>query len=201
MMGKVPLSFYHNPDTLGLAERLLGKLLFTKTDNNQICAGIISETEAYLGAGDKASHAWNNRKTTRTQTMFLQGGVAYVYLCYGIHHLFNIVTHKDGIPHAILIRGVIPAIGKDIMQQRNGKTLPFHLNGPGKLTKALGIHTRHDRTALDGDTIWLEDRNINIPRENIIVGPRIGVDYAGVDAALPYRFRISDPLSFKNKLL
>lgn len=200
-MGKIPLSFYQNTDTLELADILLGKYLFSRTDNGRICAGIISETEAYLGVDDRASHAWNNRKTKRTQTMFMQGGVAYVYLCYGIHHLFNIVTHKQGIPHAVLIRGVIPDIGKEIMQERNGKTLSFHLNGPGKLTKALGIHTGHDRTALDGDTIWLEDRNISIPRENIIIGPRIGIDYAGVDAALPYRFRISDPLSFKNKLL
>ena len=200
MMGKIPLSFYRNPDTLELAQRLLGKYLFSRTDNDRISAGIISETEAYLGAGDRASHAWNNRKTLRTQTMFLQGGVAYVYLCYGIHHLFNIVTHKQEIPHAILIRGLIPVIGKEIMQERNGKTLPIHLNGPGKLTKALGIHTRHDRTALDEDTIWLEDRNISIPPENIIVGPRIGVDYAGEDASLPYRFCIKDPLSLKANL-
>jgi len=197
-MSKIPLNYYRNPDTLELARDLLGKFLFTQTDTHNLCGGIITETEAYLGATDKASHAWGNRKTQRTQTMFLPGGVAYIYLCYGIHHLFNIVTHRENIPHAILIRGVFPVLGKEVMEKRTGKKVPTHLDGPGKLTKALGIQTDYDGTSLTGNTIWLEDKNLKFADSEIQDGPRVGVDYAGEDAKLPYRFLIKDTSVLKN---
>jgi DNA-3-methyladenine glycosylase len=197
-MSKLPIDYYRNTDTLELARDLLGKFIFTRTDTHNLCGGIITEAEAYLGANDRASHAWGNRKTQRTQTMFLPGGVAYIYLCYGIHHLFNIVTHQENVPHAILIRGVFPVMGKEVMEKRTGKKVPPYLDGPGKLTKALGIHTDYDGASLTGNTIWLEDKNLKIADSEILSGPRIGVDYAGEDAKLPYRFLIKDPSALKN---
>ncbi len=196
-MSKLPLSYYRNTDTLYLAKDLLGKFLFTQNDTHNLCGGIITETEAYLGATDRASHAWGNRKTQRTQTMFLPGGVAYIYLCYGIHHLFNIVTHRENFPHAILIRGVFSVTGKEVMEKRTGKKVPTHLDGPGKLTKALGIRTGYDGELLTGNNIWLEDKNLKIPDSKIQAGPRVGVDYAGEDAKLPYRFFINDISALK----
>jgi len=197
-MSKIPINYYRSPDTLKLARDLLGKFIFTQTRNKNICGGIITETEAYLGASDKASHAWGNRKTQRTQTMFLAGGAAYIYLCYGIHHLFNIVTNIKDVPHAILIRGVFPVLGKEIMEERTGKKIPIHLDGPGKLAKALGIHTDYNGESLIGNNIWLEDKTLNIADSHILAGPRIGVEYAAEDAKLPYRFLLKDISILKN---
>lgn len=197
-MSKIPLSYYRNTDTLEQAKDLLGKFIFTQTGKKNLCGGIITETEAYLGQGDRASHAWGNRKTQRTQTMFLPGGIAYIYLCYGIHHLFNIVTNIEDVPHAILIRGVFPVLGKRIMEERTGKKIPIHLDGPGKLTKALGIHTVYNGESLIDDKIWLEDKTLIIADSHIMAGPRIGVDYAEEDAKLPYRFLLKDISILKN---
>lgn len=199
-MHKIPLDYYRNTDTLELARDLIGKLIFTQTIKNQVCGGIITETEAYLGAGDKASHAYNYRRTPRTQTMYMPGGVTYIYLCYGIHHLFNIVCQKSDIPHAVLIRGIFPVFGKEIMMKNTGKNALQPLNGPGKLTKALGITTQHNNTQLDGNTIWLEDHKIKISDNNITVTPRIGIDYAGEDSSLPYRFVVKDIKKLANQL-
>ncbi len=173
-----------------LARKLIGKHLFTKFNSGVITGGIISETEAYAGIYDKASHAYNNRLTKRTRTMFMEGGIAYVYLCYGIHALFNIITNKKNVPHAILIRGVIPTHGIEKIKQRTGydKISNNSLQGPGKVTKALGINTSHDKTPLTGNEIWLEDQGANTREDDIITTKRIGVDYAGQDAHLPYRF-------------
>jgi DNA-3-methyladenine glycosylase len=189
----IPKDYYIENDTLWLARDLLGKLLFCDSDEYGISAGIITETEAYMGATDRASHAYGNRRTKRTEVMFQEGGVSYVYLCYGIHHLFNIVTNRKDIPHAILIRALIPAVGLENISKRLNKTLPLRLNGPGKLTKALGINTRNNAVNLVGNAIWLEDKNIQIPANLIRTGPRIGVDYAGEDAKLPWRFWLNDP--------
>lgn len=184
--------YFIENDTLWLARDLLGKVLYSATDNAQITAGVITETEAYLAPNDKASHAFGNKRTKRTQTMFLEGGVAYIYLCYGIHHLFNIVTNKENIAHAILVRSLMPINGFHQMQSRLGKQVPFLLNGPGKLTRGLGIKTIHNAENLTGSVIWLEDLKISIPNNKINIGPRIGVDYAGEDALLPYRYFIDD---------
>ena len=187
---KLSQQFYTQDDVILLANQMLGKYLFTNLDSNIITGGIISETEAYAGINDKASHAYNNRQTKRTKTMYMEGGIAYVYLCYGIHALFNIVTNIKNIPHAILVRGIIPSHGQEKIKQRTGysKITEKSLNGPGKVTKALGITTSHDKTPLTEDKIWIEDRGIYVSNNNIIKTQRVGIDYAGKDALLPYRF-------------
>ncbi len=189
----LPKTYYSNPDTLFLAKDLLGKVLATNIDGN-ITKGIICETEAYCGVNDKASHAYGGLRSKRTQTMYEAGGIAYVYLCYGIHHLVNIVTNVHGIPHAILIRGIKPYEGADTMLGRRGLKAwkPDSTIGPGKVSQALGITTLHDAEPLNKKLIWLEDTGIKIPKKLINIGPRIGVDYAGEDAKLPYRFWVND---------
>lgn len=194
-MKKLPTEYCLNPDVVFLARDLLGKALMTNIDGQGVTGGIIVETEAYAGEIDRASHAYGGRRTPRTETMYLQGGVAYVYLCYGMHHLFNVVTNIEGIPHAILIRGIKPITGQEIMALRTGKQ-PENLqilNGPGKLTKALGITTRHDKTVLTDNKIWIEEYSGHYNENQVITGPRIGVDYAGEHALWPYRFRLVWP--------
>ena len=186
---KLKEAFYLREDVVEIAKDLLGKYLFT-TFNGEVTAGIITETEAYNGIIDKASHAYNDRRTTRTEIMYHKGGVAYIYLCYGVYSLFNVVTNKEGIPHAVLIRGVKPIEGLDIIKNRLNKTNldTYKLDGPGKLTKALGIHYSQTGTDLNSNIIWLEDRNYKINTKDIIITKRVGVAYAKEDALLPYRF-------------
>ena len=136
----LPSSFYQKTDVIYLAKKLLGKAIYTNI-NNELTAGIIVETESYRGVNDKASHAYNNKRTKKNEAMYLEGGNIYVYICYGIHHLLNVVTNKKDIPHAILIRAIEPTIGIDIMlKRRNKKKENYSLTaGPGSLTQALGI--------------------------------------------------------------
>ncbi len=186
---KLSRDFYLQDDVVALARMLIGKVLFTYIDE-RLTAGIITETEAYAGVVDKASHAFGGRRTNRTETMYAQGGTGYVYLCYGIHHLFNVVTNVEGVPHAVLIRGVKPLEGIDIIRERrkfpkNDKILAA---GPGTVSQALGILTKHDGVDLTGDTIWIDDKGFSLPDNDVKITPRIGVDYAGEDAKLPYRF-------------
>ncbi len=188
---KLPKSFYAREDVVAISKELLGKYLFTKI-NGTVTGGIISETEAYAGAIDRASHAYNNRRTARTEIMYSKGGTAYIYLCYGIHHLFNVVTNAKGIPHAILIRAIYPVVGTKVMLKRRKKEtadLKFTI-GPGSMSEALGIKVDLSGTSLSGNKIWIEDRKLVIPDNIVLSGPRIGVDYAGKDALLPYRFRV-----------
>ncbi|PLX04664.1 MAG: DNA-3-methyladenine glycosylase [Marinilabiliales bacterium] len=185
-------SYFLSDNVVAIARNLLGKELFTNIDG-KICSGIISETEAYEGITDKASHAYGNRRTKRTETMYKEGGRTYVYLCYGMHHLLNIVTAKENTPHAVLIRGIIPNSGIDIMFKRtNKKKLTNISNGPAKMSKALGITTDLDNTLLDDNKIWIEDSNFPLSGFEIIVGKRIGIDYAQEDALLPYRFLLAN---------
>lgn len=186
---KLPLSYYRSNDVVRLARDLLGKVLVTKI-NNKVTSGIISETEAYAGINDRASHAYNNRRTKRTEVMYQSGGCSYVYLCYGIHYLFNVVTGLVNQPHAVLIRGIVPRDGLDVMSKRIrlAGINRSHTNGPGKLSKALGITDQLNNKLLNSKSIWLEDKNITIKNSDIFIEPRIGVDYAGDDALLPYRF-------------
>jgi DNA-3-methyladenine glycosylase len=198
---KLEKDFYLHNDVVLLSKELLGKYLFTKIDG-KLTAGIITETEAYAGIIDKASHAYNNRRTNRTEIMFAEGGISYVYLCYGIHHLFNVVTNVKDAPHAILVRAIKPLEGlKTILERRNiipkDEISLFVRNnkkkisgGPGIVSQALGIQTKHSGLTLTGNKIWIEDKGIKISKKDIIVGPRVGVDYAGEDAKLPYRFII-----------
>jgi len=190
-MPKLPFSFYQNEDVIALAQQLLGKQLFTLIDG-ELTGGTIVETEAYHGVSDKASHAYGGRLTNRTQTMYLLGGHAYVYLCYGIHHLFNVVTGREETPHAILIRGLEPTTGLEVMlRRRNMPALKYKLTaGPGALTKALGIDRNLNGKDLLGNEIWIEDNGISIPEKDIIASSRIGVAYAEDHALLPWRFYV-----------
>lgn len=186
---KLPLSFYQQSDVVDIARQLVGKVLCTKIDGT-LTSGIIVETEAYCGSGDKASHANNGTRTDRTETMYQAGGIAYVYLCYGIHHLFNVVTNSQGNADAILIRGIEPLEGTEkMLERRSSKQIqPALTAGPGRLTQALGITTDSDGISLTGNVIWIEDRNINFPNNSLVASKRIGVDYAEEDANLPWRF-------------
>ena len=193
-MSKLPKDFYLQENVVELSKQLLGKILFTK-EGKTITAGIITETEAYAGTTDKASHAYGGRRTERTETMYAEGGVSYVYLCYGMYSLFNVVTNRKDIPHAVLVRAIQPMEGiKTILQRRKSDNLKKGLTtGPGKVSMALGINFRsHNAQNLSGTKIWIEDRGILIPEKSINKGPRIGVDYAGEDAKLPYRFWVNE---------
>lgn len=187
---KLPLHFYTRTDVVEVAQDLLGKKLITQI-NGITTSGIIVETEAYSQT-EKACHAYRGQ-TKRNAAMFQQGGIAYVYLCYGIHHLFNIVVGDAGVGDAVLIRAIEPLDGIEAMLQRRNmeKTAPRVTAGPGSLSQALGINTSLDTTPLTGDTIWLEDAP-SIQDSRIIKSPRVGVHYAGADALLPWRFRVKD---------
>ena len=191
-MPRLPPSFYLRTDVVQVARDLLGKVLVTEFDGRRT-AGIITETEAYRAPDDRASHAYNNRRTARTEVMFAEGGHAYVYLCYGIHHLFNVVTATKDTAHAVLIRAIEPLDGLEWMQERRlikNKTSPALTTGPGALSQALGLSTRWTgQSLLLPDTpVWLEDRGIPVSAEDIAAGKRIGVDYAGECAEWPWRF-------------
>ena len=188
---KLPESYYLNQDVLHLSKDLLGKYLFTCVDGITT-GGYIVETEAYNGIIDKASHSYGNKITPRTKTMFMQGGISYVYLCYGIHEMFNVVTSVEGQPHAILIRAIHPTEGLEIMLYRR-KMLNLKPNitmGPGSVAKALGISRTINAVSLQSDVLWIEDRGLSFPDKAIAAVPRVGVDYAGNDALLPYRFYV-----------
>lgn len=194
-------SFYLSQDVVAIAERLLGKVIITEIKGERT-SGMITETEAYAGVTDRASHAFGGRLTERTSTMYAEGGIGYVYLCYGIHRLFNVVTNVKGVPHAVLIRGVEPLEGITTMRERRAP-FRFTTNGPGTLTQALGIGMHHNGTDLIHGSIRIEDHGILVPEGSIRTGPRIGVDYAGADARLPYRHWIASsraiiPNSFKS---
>jgi DNA-3-methyladenine glycosylase len=191
----LPREFYTRTDVVQVARELLGKVLYTSF-RNKITAGIIIETEAYAGVIDKASHAYNNRRTARTEVMYREGGCAYVYLCYGVHSLFNIVTSVKDDPHAVLIRGIEPLHGIETMKNRKGKNklVPKDSIGPGNITKLLGIQVDHSGLSLCDNSnaemgIWLQDEGISVLDTDVKIGPRIGVEYAAKDALLPYRFQ------------
>jgi len=196
-MKKLGIEFYQRPNVLQIAKELLGKILVTKWNGpdgyRDETSGRIVEVEAYNGVIDKASHAAGGRRTNRNEIMYGDGGVAYVYLCYGIHHLFNVVTNKKETPHAILIRALEPIKGIDVMLDRAGKKqLDYTLTkGPGNVSKALAIsfkqHSGH--SLLSKDLLIAEDDFV-LNKKDIVASPRIGVDYAGEDAKLLYRFFI-----------
>jgi len=188
---KLPESFYQRNDVVAISRELLGKYLFTDIDG-VITGGYIVETEAYNGIVDKAAHSYGDRLTPRTRTMYMLGGIAYVYLCYGIHEMFNVVVSGEGEPRAVLIRAIQPTVGVDIMQFRRKmkEVKPTITMGPGSIAQALGISRKINGISLQSDTLWIEDRGMVIPDENIAAVPRVGVAYAKEDALLPYRFYI-----------
>ena len=189
---KLEHSFYLRNDVVGIARELLGKVVCTRIDG-RLTRALITETEAYAGVADKASHAYGDRRTKRTEPMYGAGGIAYVYLCYGIHHLFNIVTNRKGVPHAILIRSGKPLFGTSLMLERRRKNDVDKrlLGGPGSFAQALGIRTSDTGADLSGSRIWIEDQGLETSGSKITAGPRVGIDYAEEDAQRPYRFRLT----------
>ena len=185
---KLNEDFYQRTNVVKIARELLGKVLFTRIDG-VITGGTIVETEAYSWK-ERGCHAYGARRTPRTEVMFRKGGFAYVYMCYGIHYLFNVVTNREDTPEAVLIRAVEPLAGLDHMIER--RIFPrsnFHLtSGPGKLTKALGIGRSFNGKYLLDDEIWIEDSGMKLTPARIAASERIGIDYAGEDARLPWRF-------------
>ena len=191
-MKKLSREFYTRPDVLEVARDLLGKKLVVPHRNGSRVAGIIVETEAYRGPEDRASHAFNGRRTGRTETMYGSGGVAYVYFVYGMYYQFNVVSNVADVPHAILVRALEPVEGVEIMRARRHSHPDHNLtNGPGKLCIAMGIDRQLDGADLLGDRVWLEDFESVSPRQ-IACGPRIGIDYAEEWIDKPWRFWIKD---------
>ncbi len=190
-MSKLPRSFYLRDDVIKISKELLGKFLVSSI-HGEVTAGMITETEAYAGAIDSASHAYKGRRTRRTEIMFAEGGTAYVYVCYGIHHLFNVVTNKKDAPHAVLIRSVEPVEGMETMLKRRGmSSVSYRMScGPGALAKAMGISIGHTGVDLLKDDIWIEDRGVKIHPNKIQSTIRVGVEGSGKDARLLYRFII-----------
>ncbi len=187
----LPREFYTGAGVLTIARNLLGQRLVVPAEGGTRVAGIIVEAEAYRGPRDRASHAYGGRRTRRTETMYAIGGTAYVYFVYGMHYQFNVVTNVADIPHAILIRALEPVEGIDIMRWRRGGVTDRELtSGPGKLCQALGIDRSLDAADLLGSRVWIEAGARPTPRLQIARGTRIGVDYAGAWALMPWRFWI-----------
>ncbi|MEO7961457.1 MAG: DNA-3-methyladenine glycosylase [Ginsengibacter sp.] len=187
----LPLSFYQRKDVLEIAKDLLGKILVTNFDN-QRTSGRIVETEAYVGISDRASHSFNNKRTLRNEHMYSEAGIAYVYICYGMHQMMNVVTNDKDIPDAVLIRAVEPIEGIDTMLQRTGKKKPdFTLTrGPGNVGKALGIFKHHSGLSLNQHELFIAQDKISTHPFDIGTSKRIGVEGAGEDGLLPYRFYV-----------
>jgi DNA-3-methyladenine glycosylase len=186
---KVDMKFYQRKDVVKISRELLGKVLFTRV-NGILTSGMIVETEAYSWR-ERGSHAFGAKLTPRTSVMFRPGGHTYVYLCYGMHHLFNIVTNEEGVAEAVLVRALEPLDGITEMIRRRGKSVKLnHLtSGPGKLTKSMGIDRTFNGKNLSDSEIWIEERR-KVQAHRIVAGERIGIDYAGEDARLPWRFNI-----------
>ena len=188
-MKKLPLQFYQGPDVILIARELIGKILITEI-GGVITSGRIVETEAYIGLTDKASHSFGGRRTARNEHMYAKAGTAYVYICYGMHHLFNVVTNKKEVPDAVLIRAVEPIAGIDVMLKRTGKKVFDNTltRGPGNAAKALGISKTHSGTNLLGAVIYIAGDGYELTEQLIGASKRIGVESAGAAAHYPYRF-------------
>lgn len=190
-MKKLPLSFYNRKDVLKIAREMLGKVVCTYI-GGELTSGRIVETEAYVGIIDKASHAFGGRRGPKNEHMYHVAATAYIYVCYGVHQMLNIVTNEENIPDAVLIRAIEPVEGLDVMAIRTNKLKsdPTITRGPGNVGKALGVHKRHSGVHLLDDLIYLADDGFVFPEERIGVSSRIGVESAGTDALLPYRFYV-----------
>jgi len=189
----MPASFFSSTDVLHICRSLIGKVLVSHMDGLKT-SGIIVEAEAYRGPDDRACHAYANRRTPRTEVMYGAGGVAYIYICYGIHHLFNVVTGPEGHAHAVLIRALEPLEGTGIMMERRklNHADPRLTRGPGALSVAMGLISSFSGHSLiqNSSLIYIEDRQIVIPENLILAGPRIGVENAGECAQWPWRYYI-----------
>ena len=190
-MKKLEIDFYNRNEVVQIATDLLGKIIVTNFDGI-VTSGRIVETEAYKAITDQASHSWLGKRTARNEYMYAQAGTAYIYICYGIHQMFNVVTNEKEIPDAVLIRAIEPLEGITAMLARTGKkTFDSTLTkGPGNVGKALGIYKTHAGASLLGDDIFIAADDYEMDIKLIGKSKRIGVAYAGADAALPYRFFI-----------
>lgn len=189
-MTKLSADFYQRK-TKTVAQDLLGKKL-VRIYKGQRLAGIITEVEAYLGIKDKACHTYNDRRTKRTEAMYAVGGHSYIYFIYGMYNCFNVVTEKEGVPEAVLIRALEPVEGIPVMKRlRKNTDLHALTTGPGKLAQALHLTKDLNLLPLNSETLFLEE-GLSIPRSQIIKRPRIGVNYAEEHAELPLRFYIKD---------
>ena len=185
---KLPHDFYHG-DTVAIARALLGSVLWRKRGRELLAARIV-ECEAYLGANDAASHARRGLRSARNESMYLEGGHAYVYFTYGMHWCMNVVTQEADTAEAVLLRAAQPLRGIESMRKRRikAKRDVDLMNGPGKLCQALDIDRALDGESLDGNKLWLTGRDIDVNDDDIAVSPRIGVDNSGDAAAWPLRF-------------
>lgn len=192
-MKKLPVTFYNRKDVIQIAKELLGKIVVTKIDGITT-SGRIVETEGYVAMVDKASHAFGGRRTSRNEHMYAAAGTAYVYICYGMHQMLNVVTNEKDVADAVLIRAIEPLEGIDSMLERTGKAQADYTltKGPGNVGKALGIFKHHSGVMFMDDVIYLMDDGYEVPEERIGISPRVGVNSAGADALLPYRFYIRD---------
>lgn len=187
---KLKNSFYQREDTLLIAKELLGKYVFTNIDD-QLTGGMIVETEAYMGPQDAGSHAFNHKRTPRNETMYAAGGVTYMYICYGIHDMLNIVTGEENTSHAVLIRAIEPTVGLDFMQIKRGDVpLKRLAKGPGALAKALGLKKLHNNISLQSDLIWIEDKGNKIEPHQITATARVGLGCKEPYLSIPWRFLI-----------
>ena len=192
ILKKLGIQFYERLDVIAIAKELLGKVVVTQF-GGILTSGRIVETEGYIGLTDKASHSFGGKRTSRNEHMYAAAGTAYVYICYGMHHLFNVVTNKKDIPDAILIRAIEPLQGKEEMLKRTGKKVADHslTKGPGNVGKALGITKEFSGLKLTGNKIFICDDQVNGPlitAVSIGTSKRIGVESSGTAALLPYRF-------------
>ena len=187
---KLKPEYYLGSNVVQLAKDLIGRVLVTNVDG-LISKGVIVKTEAYRGYDDKACHANNGKRTKRNEVMYEEGGKAYVYLCYGIHHLFNVVTNVEDKADAILIRALHPIAGEKSMASRFLKKRKLLSNGPGILTKAMGITVEMTKLSLIGNLIWIEEGVVQKGELEIVESKRVGVDYAEQDADLPWRFYLN----------
>ena len=189
---KLGLDFYQRPDVLQIARELLGKHLYTNI-NGVITAGRVVETEAYRHEGDHSLALHLQRKRRQAQGLYQPGGHAYIYTVYDRHALFNLTTHDAAHPDAVLIRAVEPLVGIEEMLRRRGLgALVRGLTaGPGVLSQALGISPAFSGTALNGDALWFEDHGEPVADADVLASARVGLAYAGPEAAgLPWRFRV-----------
>src|SRR5258708_35974637 len=174
-MTKLPREFYTRKNVLEVARDLLGKKLVVPSSNGSRVAGIIVETEAYRGPEDRASHAYNGRRTQRTETMYGMGGTAYVYFVYGMYDQFNVVTNVEGVPHAVLVRALEPVEGLDVVRHRRQGRSEYELtSGPGRLCIAMGIDRGLDKADLRGRRGWIEE-GVSVSPRQIARGPRIAI--------------------------
>lgn len=184
----LPKEFFM-PDVWSVAQALLGKIIVVSLPEGEVAIRI-TETEAYGGISDRACHAYGGRRTNRTAPMYEEGGTLYIYKCYGIHHMLNIVTGEVNNPCAVLIRAGEPLWGIELMSRRRQQSNPLRLTvGPGALTAALGIPLHWSgQSALSHPHFFLYDDGFQVGK--IACGRRIGVEYAGPDAEKPWRYWI-----------